>query len=335
VGLIDTDSGDLRHTCTRCGTEMPAFALACPSCAAFVHAGRLRELAALAGDATAAGNRAAARQHWQDAQALVPRESEQHRLLGERAAALLDAATPPLPSADTATSDRSWWKQLTGGALAIGLLLGGKLKFLLLGLTKLSTVTSMFGFIAVYWALHGWPLAVGLGVSIYIHEMGHVAVLRRLGIHAGAPLFIPGVGAVVMLKEHVTDPLKDALIGLAGPIWGLGAALAAGAVYLWSGASIWLAICELTALMNLFNLTPIWQLDGSRGFHALSEQQRWMAATALSVTALVTGQGLLWLVLAVAVFRAMKSEPGPGDVKTLGKYIGLAASLGWLARGVH
>jgi Zn-dependent protease len=74
-----------------------------------------------------------------------------------------------------------------------------------------------------------------------------------------------------------------------------------------------------TALMNLFNLTPIWQLDGSRGFHALSEQQRWMAATALSVTALVTGQRLLWLVVAVAVFKAIKSEPGPGDAGTLGK----------------
>ena len=40
-------------------------------------------------------------------------------------------------------------------------------------------------------------------VAIYIHEMGHVAMLRRLGIDAGAPLFIPGVGAFVMLKQHV------------------------------------------------------------------------------------------------------------------------------------
>ncbi len=314
---------------------MPAVALACPSCAALVHANRLRELAALATEATATGDRVAARQHWQDAQALVPRESEQHRLLGARAAALVDEALPPLPSRGTDPPGRSWWKQLAGGAVAIGLLLGGKLKFLLLGLTKLSTLTSMFGFIAVYWSLHGWPLAVGLGISIYIHEMGHVAMLRRLGIHAGAPLFIPGVGAIVMLKEHITDPLKDASIGLAGPVWGLGAALGAGAVYLWTGASIWLAICELTALMNLFNLTPIWQLDGSRGFHALSTQERWMAVSALSVTALVTGQRLMWLVFAVAVFRAIKGEPGPGHAPTLGKYVGLAVSLGWLARGVH
>ena len=112
------------------------------------------------------------------------------------------------------------------GVVALVLLLGSKLKFLLLGLTKASTLLSMFGFFGVYWSTYGWPLALGLVVSIYIHEMGHVAMLRRLGIDAGAPLFIPGVGAFVMLKQRIADPLTDAKIGLAGPVWGLGAALA-------------------------------------------------------------------------------------------------------------
>ena len=85
----------------------------------------------------------------------------------------------------------------------------------------------MFAFFGVYWSIYGWPLALGLVLSIYVHEMGHVAMLRRLGIAASAPMFIPGVGALVMLKQHVTDPLIDAKIGLAGPVWGLGAALAA------------------------------------------------------------------------------------------------------------
>src|SRR6185295_15634917 len=108
----------------------------------------------------------------------------------------------------------------------------------------------MFAFFGVYWSMHGWPLALGLVLSIYIHEMGHVAMLRHLGIDASAPLFIPGVGALVMLKQHITDPLTDAKIGLAGPVWGLGAGLAAGAVYLVTGASIWLAIAQLTGFIN-------------------------------------------------------------------------------------
>ena len=89
-------------------------------------------------------------------------------------------------------------------------------------------------------------------------------MLRRLGINADAPLFIPGVGALVMLKQHITDPVIDARIGLAGPVWGLSAAIVSWVIYLATGAPIWLAIAELTGFINLFNLIPVWQLDGAR-----------------------------------------------------------------------
>jgi Zn-dependent protease len=193
----------------------------------------------------------------------------------------------------------------------------------------------MFGFFAVYWSLHGWPLALGLAVSIYIHEMGHVSVLRRLGIHAGAPLFIPGVGAVVMLKERITDPLVDARIGLAGPVWGMGAAIAAWLVWFVTGAPIWRAISELTAFINLFNLTPVWQLDGSRGFHAMTRSDRWLAAGAIAAMLFFSGLGLLWILLVVAIWRAFASEPGPGHLPTLLTYQGLVVVLTLLAYTVQ
>jgi len=128
--------------------------------------------------------------------ALVPPTADQHRVIAGRIEELRDPE-PPLRAA-TPPSQRpgSWWKQALGAGATVGLLLIGKLKFLLLGLTKLSTFVSMFGFFAVYWSIYGWPLALGLAVSIYIHEMGHVSMLRRLGIGAGAPLFIPGIGAM-------------------------------------------------------------------------------------------------------------------------------------------
>jgi hypothetical protein len=118
--------------------------------------------------------------------------SEQHGQIAARLAALDDPAdTFQRP----ASVSQRWLTSGIGIAGTLFLLLIGKLKFLLLGLSKLSTVASMFGFIAVYWAIHGWPLAVGIAASIYVHEMGHVAMLRQLGIRADAPLFIPGVGA--------------------------------------------------------------------------------------------------------------------------------------------
>ena len=213
-------------------------------------------------------------------------------------------------------------------------LFAGKLKFLLLGLTKASTFLSMFAFFAVYWKLFGWPLAAGLVVSIYIHEMGHVAMLRRLGIASGAPLFIPGVGALVMLKQRVDDPITDAKIGLAGPVWGLGAALGALAAYAATSAQIWLAIAHLTGFLNLFNLIPIWQIDGSRGFHALSRAERWIVVAAIGVALYVTEQRLLFIVGGVAIWRAMQRQEGPGDRRILATFVLLVGALAWIAKAV-
>ena len=337
--LFDPASApDAPRTCERCRTELAPFALACPSCGALVHRTRLQELAEQANAALTAGDSGTARGRWQEALALVPVSSEQHRLISQRIEGLRpppDAADSPAATTRPKPAGSSWWKQVAGLGVTLGVLLITKAKFLLLGLTKMSTFVSMFGFIAVYWSLHGWPLALGLAVSIYIHEMGHVSVLRRLGIHAGAPLFIPLVGAVVMLKERITDPIVDARIGLAGPIWGMAAAIGAWLVARATGASIWLAIAELTAFLNLFNLTPIWQLDGSRGFNAMTRNERWMAVATIGAMVWLTGLGLLWILGAVAVWRALSAQPGPGHQRTVYTYMALVVVLSLLARNVQ
>jgi Zn-dependent protease len=322
-----------RRTCARCETELSPLALACPACSALVHREKLEELARLADAAAREGDHAAARAHWHEARELLPPRSEQHELIGARIAEL----TNRIGAAPQASQgvDRSWAGRTIGIGAAIALLLAGKLKFLLLGLSKLSTVASMFGFILVYWSIHGWPLAVGLAGSIYVHEMGHVAMLRRLGINASAPLFIPGVGALVMLKQHVTDPITDARIGLAGPVWGLGAAVVAWVVHQITGAPIWLAIAELTGFLNLFNLIPIWQLDGSRGFHALSRPQRWFVLSAIVAALALTGVGLLWILGAVALYRTIRGEQGPGHQPTVVTFAVLVLALSWFARAIH
>jgi Zn-dependent protease len=320
--------------CARCGTELSPHALACPGCAALVHADRLKELATGADSATLDGDLFSARGQWLEAVALLPSGSQQHAVISNRIAELsrrIDE-TQGTGSWSKAAGDRTglWWR-VGAGALTVVVLLATKFKFLMLGLTKLSTFTSMFAFFGVYWSLYGWPLALGLVVSIYIHEMGHVAMLRRLGIEAGAPLFIPGVGAFVMLKGHVTDPLSDAKIGLAGPVWGLGAGLAALAMHGLTGADIWFAIAQLTALLNLFNLIPIWQLDGSRGLQPLSKVERWLLVAAMAAALLVTGQRLLIIVGGVAVWRAFRSEAGPGSPRILATFVALIWALALLA----
>jgi Zn-dependent protease len=82
------------------------------------------------------------------------------------------------------------------------------------------------------------------------------------------------------------------------------------------------------AWLNLFNLLPVWQLDGSRGFAALSRPQRALAAAALGGAFLLTGEGLLVLLGLAAVVRCFTRDlPATGDRLTLVHYVGLVAAL--------
>ena len=320
--------------CSDCRTELTPGALACPVCGVLCHSDTLKQLAGDAELAHQAGDLAGAQHHWSEMLRLLPPNSGQHRAIRDRltdVASKVDQRKPDRPGSERG---RGQWARVAGGAAAAGLFLIGKLKFLLLGLTKASTFLSMFAFFGVYWSIYGWPLALGLVASIYIHEMGHVSMLRRFGIDAGAPMFIPGMGAFVLLKQRIQDPLTDAKIGLAGPVWGLGAAIAAFVVYVVTGARIWLAIAQLTGFINLFNLIPVWQLDGSRGMHVLGRTERWALVGFIVLALALTEQRLLFIVGAVAVWRAMQQDVGPGNVRVLATFAALVTSLAFLARGV-
>jgi Zn-dependent protease len=41
-------------------------------------------------------------------------------------------------------------------------------------------------------------------------------------------------------------------------------------------------VAQLTGFLNRFNLIPVWQLDGSRGFHVLAAAERSMVAGAIA-----------------------------------------------------
>ena len=131
----------------------------------------------------------------------------------------------------------------------------------------------------------------------------------RYGVTASAPLFIPGLGAVVRLNQALVDPKQDARVGLAGPIWGTAAALACAGVYQLTSRPIWAAIAQLGAFINLFNLLPFWQLDGARAFRSLNRAQRWLAVASIATAWAATDQGLLVLLLAVGVWHTIATSP--------------------------
>ena len=205
-------------------------------------------------------------------------------------------------------------------------------KLLLLGLTKASTFLSMFASVGVYWVEFGFPFALGLVISIYLHEMGHVFALSRYGVAASAPLFIPGLGAFIRLKQDFHNPRQDARVALAGPLWGLGAALICLALYGLLRQPVLLALAHFGALINLFNLIPIWQLDGGRVFRTLNRPERWLAVFALAMSWSITKDGMMLILMAAGAFRAATDKPCPeSDQSALAQYIGLVAALSFLS----
>lgn len=325
--------------CPQCGTEVASALLSCPSCHWLVHGSRLKALADEAERAERDHRTADALAAWRQALELLPPDSHQFQSILEKAKTLsrqlestsardekLKRSRLPSTLAGLGVAGLLLWKFKF---LLVALLAKGKL--LLLGFSKIGTLFSMLVSFGVYWTVWGWKFALGLILSIYVHEMGHVAALQRYGIKATAPMFIPGVGALVRLEQPLLNPHEDAVVGLAGPLWGLGAAAVALGAYHLLGSANWAAIARVGGWVTLFNLLPVWQLDGSRGFQAFSRSQRWMAVAAIGALWVITHEGLLVLLALVAGYRAMERHvPASGDSAVFVRYLMILAAASWL-----
>ncbi len=156
---------------------------------------------------------------------------------------------------------------------ALLLLLAGKLKFLLGGLKLLklgkvfTTGWTMLLSMWVYAHVYGWPFAAGLVLLILVHELGHGWAARLVGMPVSAPVFIPFFGAMIALKRQPRTTFEDFVIGAGGPIVGaLGGALclALSPRFGEYGSQLLFVVGYFALVINLFNLIPVWQLDGAR-----------------------------------------------------------------------
>ena len=203
-------------------------------------------------------------------------------------------------------------KRIGGALAAIGLFiakLGAKAKLLLVALPKLklfTTSASMLVSIVAYQLIFGWTFAVGFVLLLLLHELGHVFQLRREGVEASAPMFIPFLGAVISAKSMGEDAGAEARVGLAGPILGSIATLVPLGVWLATGSDFWRALAYVGFFINLFNLVPIVPLDGGRAMAALSPWV-WLLGLAAIVGMLVFFPSpILLLILVLGGFESWR-----------------------------
>jgi Zn-dependent protease len=158
-------------------------------------------------------------------------------------------------------------------------------------LLKLKFLFSMFISAAVYVWIGGWWSGVGLVVLLFVHEMGHVLEARRQGLPVSVPVFIPFMGALIMMKQMPHNAWREAQLAIAGPLLGsLGALALYGAGLAFDSRQL-KALAFLGFFINLFNLLPVVPLDGGRVTAALDPA--------------------LWLVGFVVLFALVIFRPNP------------------------
>jgi len=142
-----------------------------------------------------------------------------------------------------------------------------------------------------------------------------VIEIRRQGMQASAPLFIPFFGAAIFQRQHATDALHQAQIGIAGPIAGTVGATAAFVLYTTMHQPELLLWAYLGFFINLINLIPLGMLDGGWILAAVSKWFQVVGVVAILAGVFVIGLspiflfiGLLGIPTILERFRNDRSE---------------------------
>jgi len=196
--------------------------------------------------------------------------------------------SPTAPLLNEETSTRGKLKKIFGPLAAVAVVIANffaKLKFILLPLLKffpiiLKSGGTMLLSIGIYASIWGWKFAVGFVVLMFVHECGHLIIAKGFGLKVSAPVFIPFMGAFILLKDLPRNAWMEACVGIGGPILGSLGALACHLLGKTIDAPVFIAIAYSGYFLNLFNLTPVGFLDGGRIVTAMS---RWLWLPGLAV----------------------------------------------------
>jgi Zn-dependent protease len=160
---------------------------------------------------------------------------------------------------------RKTFERLGGGVIAIG---AAALKF---GFIFVKFFSFFFSVAAYSFWFHSWTFALGFVLLIFVHELGHIFEARRQGLKVSAPTFIPFFGAFVTIEKAGLTPWRNALISLAGPLFGGAGAAAVWAVGSARDSAMLVVLANIAFLLNAFNMIPIGFLDGGQTLRAARE----------------------------------------------------------------
>ena len=241
-----------------------------------------------------------AHQQWLSILPLLPPESKQAEWvrghLRELESAVSNAHRPQQPGA------KSHWARRLAPLAPLAVVLA-KAKTFIFAVFKLKFLFSFAAFIGIYWAAWGPRFGVGFAVLILIHELGHFVEIKRRGLPADMPVFLPGLGAYVRWQAMGVSQETRAAISLAGPAAGFFSAAVCGLVGLKAGDPIWLALARTAAWLNILNLIPIWVLDGAGAIVPLNWMEKLLVLLVSAGLGYATHEGVFYFVAGGAMLN--------------------------------
>ncbi|WP_035424113.1 site-2 protease family protein [Bacillus sp. UNC438CL73TsuS30] len=210
----------------------------------------------------------------------------------------------------------------------LGLLLLGKLKYLLVAfkILKLQTLISMFLTLGTYAIIFGWQFAAALVYLLFVHEMGHLYAAKKLKLSVSPAVFIPFIGAAIGLKEMPKSAKEEGYLAYMGPLFGLFSFLPAIPLYFLTHEPFWALCIILGGTINLFNLIPITPLDGGRIAAGISTKLWGLGIVLLVVFSIKLGSfiGFLIVILgSIEWYRTYKKQKSLNSSKEEVEKLGL------------
>lgn len=253
----------------------------------------MEQAAAQARATEARGELEQARQQWLAVLSLLPPDSKQAEWIRGHANELektaYEAHRPQDPNAKN-----KWAKRL--GPLGPLAVVVAKFKTFIFAIFKFKFLFSFAAFIGLYWSLWGPIYGVGFALLIFVHEMGHYLEIKRRGLPAEMPVFLPGLGAYVKWQGLGVTLETRAAVSLAGPLAGLLSSAVCGLIYFKTGNLVWVALAKTGAWLNALNLIPIWVLDGAGASMPLNRVEKAMVMATAAGLGYAVDSGVFYFI---------------------------------------
>jgi Zn-dependent protease len=185
---------------------------------------------------------------------------------------------------------------------------------------------------------NGWIWALAGVIGVFVHEYGHVLAINALGVGPGRIRIIPFVGGAATMQRTPDSDFKSVLISLAGPSFGLLAAIPFFILARQTGDSRWLGGAFFVGLINLINLAPAPPLDGSKALgpalariHPLVEKIALVLVGILAVILAVrTGNWIIGAFVGIATLGALRAQTLRAPARPLSAAEWMATVALWL-----